>query len=775
MKKIFVSLLFFYVNLTYAQIFERFTDSGIASSYTNGSFVGDGNVRWNYVQARGNQQTTENGDKAVSLNKAADACIFSDTIAAGIRFLSFQYEQELTANCDASVFVNDVCVGSLTTDQEVDVTKFFSVTLTDFLENAVVKIQQNSKTSGQITIDDIYIELAQTPFECNKIEWFDTVLRVTFSHNLLHANVVADKENVVRKVEVEKNVVTAILFGGLCGKQRITFSGLKDTALSMLPDTTVELAFYGKPRLNSIVFTEIMADPSPVVGLSEFEYVEFCNLGDCAVQCSDLQFVVGSTSYKLPSRIMEPQEYVCLISSKAKQSIKDTSHVLFLNSFPSIANSGQSIALMYDSQIISSLSFSDSWYCDAFKKDGGWSLEKIDVENFSETKENWKVAQNRLGGTPGYENSVSEKNLDVEPPCIQTIQIENDTIVIVSFSENIDGEYLRSIIIEPDVEIGKICPTENLLSKYHIFTKTPLSTNTEYNFITENFTDFAGNEIEDSRHVFAKTDSVLMPKSIIVSEILFNPKSGFSDFVEIYNNSDSYFDLADLFISNGDSYVRITENYRLFPPKAYVVISPDAEFYEANCRCNDGIFISANLPTLPDKEGLVMLLNRWEEIIDSVYYDEKFHSSYIRDKEGVSLERTFNAFHFWFSAAESAGFSTPGCPNSQQKINETRQSLSLLSDVVTPNGDGENDEMILFCGEVELGTMCSVRVLTTSGKLVRHISSNQLLGSSDMVRWNVTDENGKIVPAGIYIIQIELFRNGKKVGKEKFSCSVLRE
>jgi hypothetical protein len=44
-----------------------------------------------------------------------------------------------------------------------------------------------------------------------------------------------------------------------------------------------------------------------------------------------------------------------------------------------------------------------------------------------------------------------------------------------------------------------------------------------------------------------------------------------------------------------------------------------------------------------------------------------------------------------------------------------------------------------------------------------------------MVRWNVTDENGKIVPAGIYIIQIELFRNGKKVGKEKFSCSVLRE
>ena len=775
MKKIFVSLLFFYVNLTYAQIFERFTDSGISSSYTSGSFVGEGNLRWTYVQARGNQQTTANGDKAISLNKAAEACIFSDTIAAGIRFLSFQYEQELTANCSASVFVNDVCVGELTTDQEVDVTKYFSVTLTDFLENAVVKILQNSKAAGQITIDDIYIEFARTPFICSKIEWSDTVLRATFSHNLSQANVFADKENVIRDVNIEGNIITAHLFSGLCGKQRISFSELKDTALSTLPDTSLVLSFYGKPQLNSVVITEIMADPSPSVGLPEFEYVEICNLGDCAVQCSDLQLVVGSTSYKLPSKIVEPQEYVCLISSKAKQSVKDTSHMLFLTSFPPISNSGQTIALMHENQTIASLSFSDSWYCDAFKKDGGWSLEKIDVENFSEATENWKVAQNRLGGTPGYENSVSDKNLDDESPHIQTIQIENDTTILVRFSENIDEQQVQSILIEPNVEIEKILPTENLLSNYRIFTKTSLYANTEYILTTENLADFAGNEIGDSRHIFAKNDSILLPKSIVVSEILFNPKSGFSDFVEIYNNSDSYFDLADLFISNGDSYIRITENFRLFPPKTYVVISPDAVFYEANCRCDGGIFISANLPTFPDKEGLVVLLNRWEETIDSVHYDEKFHSSYISDKEGVSLERTFNNFHSWFSAAESSGFSTPGCPNSQQKINETKRSLSLLSDVVTPNGDGENDELILFCGEVELGTMCYVRIFTPSGRLVRQITENQLLGTSDILQWDVTDGNGNLVPAGMYIIQVELLYNGKKIAREKFSCSVLRE
>ena len=94
---------------------------------------------------------------------------------------------------------------------------------------------------------------------------------------------------------------------------------------------------------------------------------------------------------------------------------------------------------------------------------------------------------------------------------------------------------------------------------------------------------------------------------------------------------------------------------------------------------------------------------------------------------------------------------------------------------MTPNGDGENDEMILFCGEVELGTMCSVRIFTPSGRLVRQIAENQLLGKSDALQWNATDGNGELVSAGIYIIQVEMYYNGKKIAREKFSCSVLRE
>ncbi|MBR7036241.1 MAG: hypothetical protein IKI25_10840, partial [Bacteroidales bacterium] len=226
MKKLLILTAFFCNSVcANAQIFEQFTESGIGNSYSSGAFVGNGELRWNYVKARGNQQTTTNGDKAISLNKAADACIFSDTIPNGVRFIRFQYEQELTANCDAGVFVNDVCVGTLRTDSEVDVTKIFSVSIDSAYENAVVRIQQNSAASGQITIDDIYIEFAKTPFVCTEIVRNEQSVLARFSHKILSANVVSDA---IERVEIEQNTIFAKLKNNLCGEFSVAFKQVVD-------------------------------------------------------------------------------------------------------------------------------------------------------------------------------------------------------------------------------------------------------------------------------------------------------------------------------------------------------------------------------------------------------------------------------------------------------------------------------------------------------------------------------------------------------------------
>ncbi len=780
MKKVFSLVAFLCVTIVmYAQVVEQFTNSNIGNSYSSGTFVGDGNIVWNYVNARGNQKTTTNNDKAISLNKAADACLFSDTITKGIKVLKFQYEQELTANCDASVFINDSCVGVLKTDNEADVTKFFSYSSQNFPENAVIRIQQNSAASGQLTIDDIYIEYAKTPFVCLSVNLGDTI-SACYSHKLSSYKVETIPENALKSTFINGNCVCALLQENLCGSVSVCFKDVVDTAFATLSDTTLSIDFFSIPSINDVVFTEIMADPSPVVGLPEFEYVEMYNNSDCAVQCSDLQIVIGTNAVKLPQKVFDSQTYLTIISSKAKSYIQDTSNYLFLDNFPAITNAGQTITLLYNNELISSVTFSDSWYGDKFKADGGWSLEKIDIENVSETKGNWLAANNRLGGSPGKGNSVSKENNDIISPEILSIQIVSDTTVFIQFSENINKSVFESVHFQ-DNEIVKIEPKDFSLSKYQITTKNYFQHNQSYNIdFLQNCTDFAGNQFVTTDFNFAITDSIIQRNSIVINEILFNPLSGNSDFVELYNNSNSYFDLSQLYVSNGIDFTRVSEIFLLFAPHTYALISPDADIYKTSSAYENSLFISSKLPTFPDDEGLVMLVNKWEEVIDSVAYSEKWHSSYISDVDGVSLERIDFSLpsefaSTWFSAAESVGFSTPAYENSQYKQKNFHSGISLESDVVTPNGDGDCDELLVLFGETDLGTMCNVRIFSTSGRWLRQIANNQLLGENDIIRWDCTNSNGNLLPSGIYLVHIELLKNGKKIHSEKIGFTILRE
>lgn len=773
MKKIFSLLCFFSIaTYIYSQDLEQFNSLDASSSYSLGTFVSENGILWKYVNSRGNQQVTQNRDKAISFNKSADACLVSDTIPYGIKKLSFLYEQTLSTNCEANVYVNDSLVGTITTETEKGITKVFEVDL--FVEgNFVLKIQQASDKSGQITIDDIFIQYIHTPFIINDISITNNEFVATFSHTLSSGCILAD---CISKQYIRNNQIVAELEPS-CGICNFELNNIVDTAYEQLRDTTISHFFYEKPSINDVVITEIMAKPSPVVGLPDYEYVEIFNATECSIQCSDLQLVVGNTKVQLPDKELCPNGYYYIISEKAL--IEDSSHCVFVKNFPSITNAGQTIALLCGKEVVSSVLFTEDWYEDSFKSGGGWSLEKRDVHNFSETKDNWGAVVNRIGGTPGKVNSIVMEHVDTIPPKIENIQIVSDSVMQITFSENIDIN--NDIQIKPHKEIIAVEPTDFSLSKYRLLVAEPFVPQCEYTLIIPSeMTDFAGNYFENDEYVFAKTDSVLDRKSVIINEILFNPSSGKSDFVELYNNSNSYFDLSQLYLSNGDTFEQISSQFQLFPPNTYVVISPDAEFYKQKSGCLQGIYITSKLPTMPDEEGTVILYNRWEEVIESVSYSEKWHSSYITDNENVSLERlSFNSTSesqsAWISASATSEYSTPGCKNSQAKAISIEKSFSLESNVITPNGDGENDECVFVCGNTDIGTVCTIRMFSSSGRLVKQVCSNHLLGESNVIRWNCTNAEGNLVNAGIYIAHIELLRNGKKISGEKICCTVERE
>ena len=782
MKHFFALVAFFcYATNILSQVVEDFSTANIGATYSSGKFIGNAGRVWTYTNARGNQQVTQNGNAAVSFNKTADACLSSDTIPYGITSLSFLYEQALSTNCKMLVLINDICVDTITTNNEKGITKSYSL---DTLINDSVSItlRQASASSGQITIDDIRITYARTPFIYTQILQQESEVLLKFSNDLATASVTSVPDGAIETAIIQKDSVFITLKQNLCGAYTINVSAITDLNGESVSDTSFHFAFYTKPTTNQVVITEIMADPAPAVGLPEYEYVEIYNRSNCSIQCCDLQLIVGEKSYQLPAKILNPQEHMCLVSEKARLLFSDTSHCAFLQSCPSITNSGQTVALEYDTQTVSSVTFSEQWYQDNFKADGGWALEKIDLENFSESIDNWRVAQNRVGGTPGFSNSVASENADEIQPRIESLQVVDDKTVSLRFSENIDcNTFIANCSFSNDIQIDSIASLNNSLSQYELFTSTPLQSHQGYRLVlSEQCADFAGNRFSVNEYIFAKTDSVLQRNSIIINEILFNPISNESDFIELYNNSDSYFDLSNMYLSDNEYFYQVTEIFCLFPPHSYAVLSPEAELYRQRSNCSGSLFISATLPSMPDDAGKILVFNRWEEVIDSLTYSAAWHSPYLADEEGVSLERIqfdlpSHEASSWFSAASSQGSATPGCANSQSYELKKSDTFRLESDVVTPNGDGENDEILLWSNESERGAVCNVCVCSTNGLLVAKIADNLLLGTNDVIRWNCANAQGKIVSAGIYLIQIELITNGKKSYSEKKTCTILHE
>lgn len=776
-----------------SQNIEDFSSAKLVTTYSTNHFIGNDSITWNYVNARGGQTTTTNKNAAISLNKSANACLFSDTLPLGIKSLQFQYEQELTSNCNAKVYINDSCIATLTTSGEADITKMFIANNIYFTGNIVIKIVQATATSGQITIDDITFEYAQKPiipFVINGIELTDSSAKCTYSHIIKSANIHSEPDNCIKNYEIIDNSIKISFLENICGNYKIHINSVLDTGLLSIADTSLVTYFTAKPQWKQITISEIMVDPSPQVGLPNYEYVEIYNSSTCAINCKDLELQIGETKINLPHHILQANSYVYFISKEAFPFITDTNSVCFVESLPALLNEGQKITLQTTQyEVLSQIHYSSDWYTSNFKKDGGWSLEKIDVTNYSETDDNWSAANNYTGGTPGFENSNARINLDTIAPEITSIYIENDSTIQITFSENMSPNSIdKNISFLENLEIIEI-QNQNSLQTYSIKVSPKLVRNKEYTcFISHNLTDIAGNFAIKTEYPFAITDSILQRNSILISEILFNPKPNNFDFIELYNHTNSYFDCSKLYIANIDStsgdvnsFTKLSESPKLFPPHSFAVISDNSEFIKQSSLCsNEAIWLSiSTMPSMPDDNGTIILLNVWGKIIDSLTYDEKWHSKSLQNNEGVSLERldyktpTYLSSN-WYSSSTIGNGATLGCKNSQM-IDSAKQLLEFKSTIITPNNDGDNDFLELQYTNNEIGSTMNMYVFSINGSLIKHVINNELIASNGIIIWDGSNENNKLVEAGIYIVLIELFKDGKRTIKDKKTCTILYE
>jgi len=570
----------------------------------------------------------------------------------------------------------------------------------------------------------------------------------------------------------------------------IVCAGTQLTAMAEITDKTKGLDTTGTLKMGDIVINEIMADPDPAAGSFAYpEYIELYNKKQFPISLKNWKICVGTTCKTLPNIYIPADSFLVITSSTAAPTFPEKVNVIGITSLPALTNTGQILQLLNDvGNSISVISYTDAWYQDPLKKEGGYSLEQVDAANPCAGMDNWRASVDKNGGTPGKKNSVAAIHADKNPPEIQHINVISTTQLELVFTESMDSTTLFNPSSYQISNIGtpiNLKPLKPTYNRVQLILGTSLQEETVYTIsVDRQLRDCVGNTLEVNNNARFAIPSEAKPMDIVINEVLFDPNQNGVDFVEIFNRSNKIIDLKTILMCHYDSIHKIisaveritNEGYLLFPGE-YLVLTENANVVKQQYETTDHkAFLEVeNLPTLNADKGDVAL-KTVNELIDFFAYDADMHFSLLHETKGISLERVSpkqptNNQTNWHSAASSVGFATPGFKNSQfVDAIETAEIVTVLPEIFTPDNDGINDLVSLYYHLEKPEWSASVFICDQKGRLVKTLANNDLIGTEGFYTWDGTNTERAKEPIGIYVIYVQFFNLSGKIKAYKKVC-----
>ncbi len=563
-----------------------------------------------------------------------------------------------------------------------------------------------------------------------------------------------------------------------------------DLSGNRLKDTIVPVCFH-QPKPYDILISEIMANPDPPVALPSREYVELYNRSAFPVNLQDWTFKYGSYSKVFPRMIIPAQGYLLIVKDSAYLNVAKCA-MLFTSS-TSLSNEGTTLVLKDPlHHVIHAVSYQPDWYRGSFKEEGGWSIEMMDSSNPCGCSENWGPSTDGSGGTPGRENSIRKATPDLcEPKALRAV-ISDSALLEVTFSEMMDSTSLLSpagwtihpAVGDPDgvAHPVRVAPVQPGFISANLIFNNSFENGVTYTLnISGKRQDCAGNSCDTSRSIRFALPQQVDKQDVVINELLSNPATGGARFVELYNRSEKVIDLQTMVIANRDTASGILPNampltaggYLLFPGD-YIALTSNTQ--DLNERYHPGnpeaIAWMDGFPVLGDDTGTVIIARKDNQaIIDRMQYDPEMHYPLLVTAEGVSLERTnpelpSSDHNNWHSAAETAGFATPGYRNSHWiEPDDTDEEAKVCPQIFSPDNDGRDDLLMVSISRYAADCSVNIVVYDSRGRLIRQLANNVLIGSEGVFYWDGTTMARNKAPMGYYILLIELTRPDGTVKK----------
>ncbi len=651
----------------------------------------------------------------------------------------------------------------------------------------------------------------------------------------------------------------------------LTVQNVNDINFNTMNINEIPFVYY-IPKAFDIVINEIMADINPEPeALPEARYIELYNTSAYKIDLSDWVFHAEDQSERiLPYISLNSHDYLILCESEYDNLFASYGNALPILTSSDLTVSGKTLKLMKpDGTVIEELTYSDEWYDDEDKDNGGWSLERIDSENFCGENDNWTASISNLGGTPGSVNSVTAINQDIISPELIDVHIVSSNSIILEFNENI-SHFSGSDTLNFSIDNGIDNPlSANIDSEnrklVHLAFLNQFTDNQSYTLTVEHIADNCGNEIQTTAYTFTyyliypeklfvsdqynlklvfsetvdfetatdtenyfcdngtgnpdivvrgATDSTEVflhfpnrfpdgeeitlqisnikdingnvmnqaeflfvyytPKEgdLVINEVLYDPFTDGSDFVEIFNTSSYKIDLStiQLAVKDDDNSIESlatlsNENFYLNPQTYMAFTSSKTDILKYYMsKEEENIFDVTGFPAYVNETGTVVLLFNDTVILDQFTYKDDLHFKLIDNTEGVSLERV-NPYKptqensNWHSASEYAGFATPAYQNSQYSEGTPagEEHVIVTPHVFSPDNDGIDDYADINYKFDNPGFVASIFIFDAKGRIVIQLADNLLLSTEGTVVWDGTDADDKEVSAGTYLVFMKVF------------------
>ncbi len=641
----------------------------------------------------------------------------------------------------------------------------------------------NPQAGDSVEIRAVVVNKGKQPLNGFTVEFYEDVNGDSlFSPSELFSGEQAHEIISPKDSSVDIEILTSLTVGTHSFLIRVTMWSDEDTINNSIK---TRLGVGVQPR--SVVINEIMYAPSG----SEPEWIELYNQSNLMIDLNGWKISNKTLSSRhtiaTSSRMLNPQEYIVLTKDTARfiSVHPATLNVIEISAMPTFmfSNNGDAVVL-YDNRgtTIDSVRYFSTW--------GGtssYSLERIEATLSSNDSINWGSSEDSLFSTPAFQNSITPLDYDFAITRVFATTITPTTVRLNSIIKNVGRNTVTfldeisyfydsngdSIIQQSEFLYSESLKGElNSKDTFHLWYDWADAPSGEKQFIVR-ITLPLDMKIKNNI-AFGNVTTPFDLNSIIINEIMYEPRSGSSEYIELFNSSNDTIDLFDWKISDkrnasGEANeFALSKSSFILNPGEFVTIATDSSIFTSFPQLIDTsnrvIIPNKNLSLNNDEDDIIL----WDltgRMIDSVRYTSDWHNALLDNVSGRSLER-INPNHAsidqrnWSTSANPLG-GTPGRTNSIfTAVVPTDGSLTVSPNPFSPDGDGFEDFAVISYQVPTTTSLLRVRLYDSKGRLVRTLAEHEPSGSHSELIWDGMNDEREKVPMGIYIILFEALDGG---------------